>query len=210
MKYLDDTSAEQNAAASKAEDRDMSNLNKDFDPKAPGMKWKQRNLFAKRPEANSWSLRHMTNIYKHGSTPRDLKPMVMHRGNHGSSALLDRRMDEMRSKSTDAWSLALSEDEGGEYPAFLDAAHNLLNACEAALTDDERLLAMEWEKIDDIARGGLLKSGGKKGPRKPRKGPKKKRWDWDKFIGLKEKDPEERLQRQIRRYKRDKLGRFTK
>jgi len=58
---------------------------------------------------------------------------------------------------------------------------------------------------------GLLESGGKKkGPRKPRKRPKRSRWDWSEFIGLKEKDPEERLQRQIRKYKRDKRGKFTK
>lgn len=210
MEYLDGISKEQDSPERKTEDRDESLLNRNFDPKAPGMDWERRDLFSDRPEAGSWSLRQLTNIYKHGTTVDDLKPLMMHRGNSGAAALLDHRAGDMRSKSTAEWSLALSEDESGEYPTFLDAAHDLLMACKSALTDDEKLLATEWEKIDNIARGGLSKSGAKREPRKPRKGPKKKRWDWSEFSGVKEKDPEERLERQIHRYKRDKRGRFAK
>ena len=211
MEFLDGMSPNPASRERKDADRDESLRDPDFDPGAPSMKWRKRDLFADRPEAGQWSLREWANIYKHGGDPDRLGPMSIHRGNHPAAALLDHRMGEMRSKSTAEWALDVTEDEGGEYPAFLDAAWGLLKACKAAITDSELLLAEEWERIDRAERGPLRMTGAKRKPRKPRKGPKKTRWDWAGMAeGIKEKGHDERLERQIRKYKRDKRGRFTK
>jgi len=210
MEFLDEIDPNPSSRGRKDADRDESLRDPDFDPKTPGVEWRKKELFADRPEAGQWSLRQWANIYKHGHDPDRLGPMSIHRGNHPAATLLDRRMSEMRSKPVAVWAVAVAEDGDGEYPAFLDAVWGLLRACKAAIVDSELLLAEEWEKIDRGDRGELRMTGAKKKPRKPRKSPKK-RWDWTGMAeGIEEKDHDERLERQIRKYKRDKRGRFTK
>jgi len=207
MEFLDGMSPDPASRERKDADRDESLRDPDFDPKPPGTRWRKRDLFADRPEASQWSLREWANIYKHGGDPDRLGPMSIHRGNHPAAALLDHRMDEMKSKSAAEWGLDMAKDEEGEYPAFLDAAWGLLKACKAAITDSELLLAEEWEKIDRAGRGELRMTGAKKRPKKT----KKTRWDWTGMAeGIKEKSHDDRLERQIRKYKRDKRGRFAK
>lgn len=202
MDHLDGISADQADAARKKEDRDPSLVDGDFKPRAPSMKWKRRDLFADRPEANDWSLRHWSNIYKHGTEPGQLTPMSMRRDNHAAAALLDRRMTELRSKSWEVWARDVSDD--GDV-GFLDAVENLLAAANAAYERDAALVANEWERVDEMAHGPLKVTGAVK----KRKRKRKKR-DWDRFKFRERHTPQERLDTEKRNYKRDKLGRFTK
>lgn len=211
MSRLDEISPKPNNRERKKMDRDRSLRNPKFDPNAPKVhvigeksRKKKRNLFADRPEADDWTLKQWSNIYKHGSESGQLKPMSFTRDNHQTATLLDRRIGEMRGKPADGWARDMVNDGTHDpHPAFLDAVHELLMACEMAITEDEAMLAQEWQKIDEIDRGQMWKAGAKAKP--------KKEWDWSRFKGIRDKHTsEERVERRKRRYKRDKRGRFTK
>jgi len=199
MKELDKVSTDDENPARKKKNRDSA-VHKDFKPRSPGMKWNRRNLFGDRPEANDWSLRHWSNIYKHGSKPGQLAPMAMRRDNLPAVSLLDRRMSELRSKSSEAWARDVSSD--GDV-GFLDAVENLLAAANAAYEQDAMLVAQEWEKVDMITHGPLQVTG-------TAKKRKNKKRDWSRFKFRDRHTPQERLDIEKRNYKRDKLGRFTK
>lgn len=211
MADLDRVSVKPNNRERKLRDRDESLRDPAFDPKAPKVqiageksRKEKRSLFADRPEADGWSLEHWSNVYKHGSESGQLKPMSFTRDNHPAAVLLDRRIGEMRDKSLEGLTREMAADGTHEpHPAFLDAVHELLMACEMAITENEAMLAEEWQKIDEIDRGQMWKAGANPKP--------KKEWDWSRFKGIRDKrTSEERVEKRKRRYKRDKRGRFAK
>lgn len=205
MSDLDKVSPDSDDRKRKKVDRDRSRTNQKFDPKAPKISWVQRHLFSERPEADNWLLKQWGNIYKHGNNPNELTPMSLDHEAHAAASLLENRMVELRSKPWDSW----ARDIEGGHPAFLDAAWRLLIACEAALDEDDELVAKEWEYTHEIERGPLRITGARQeqqGSRTPRS-----ERDWSRFTRVKEKRTfEERVERKKRKYKRDKLGRFTK
>jgi len=205
MSDLDKMSPDNDNRERKKVDRDRSRTNQKFNPKAPKISWDQRHLFSNRPEADNWLLKQWGNIYKHGNNPNELTPMSLDYEAHASASLLENRMVELRSRSWDSW----ARDIDGKHPVFLDSAWRLLIACEAALDEDDELVAKEWEYTHEIEQGPLRITGtrqGQQGSRTPRN-----ERDWSRFTRVKEKHTfEERIERKKRKYKRDKLGRFTK
>jgi len=202
MKKLDEISADQASRERKEADRDPNLRSPGFDADAPPVKWSRRDLFPAKPEANDWTLRQWANIYKHGPGPGQLKPMALDREAHMAASLLERRTVELKSKSLEAWSRDVAVDEDGDpHPAFLSAVWRFLVACKAAIAEDDRKVAEEWNFIDEESRAvGVTASRTKVKDR-----------DWTVFRGVRSKHTfEERIERKKRKYKRDKRGRFVK
>jgi len=207
MELLGEVSENPASRERKAVDRDESLRDPHFDKKPPKLPKAGRPLFSDRPEAERWGLRQWGNIYKHGRDPDRLNPMSLDHEAHAAAALLEKSMDELRSKPWESWSRSTAtDDEGHPYPSLLDAVHGFLTACRVAIAEDDAAVASEWDRLRAIDLAPLQMTGAKKG-----KWVKKKRWDWDSLADFTEKTTfEERVERKKRKYKRDKLGRFSK
>jgi hypothetical protein len=187
--------------------------------KAPGVKWEYKSLFKGNPDADIRTIEEMMRMYKHGPSRSAMRPLRLSDENWRAAKLLDIRIREMRSRSLKSWAASLVEkvdEEGKEKggPTFQEALDSLVNACAAALSADEEMLSVEWDALreaghPEAAQGATVPEALRKiGVRKTKR---KSRAYWRALRKrIKATDFMDDVLKSVVRYKRDKLGRFTK